>query len=1347
MTYITSLASHIPIDRRLALVEDVALPERTRGAALFADVSGFTPLTLALMRELGPKRGAEELLIYLNPVFDSLVNELHRYGGAVISFAGDAITCWLDGDDGRRAIACALGMQEVMKAYQNMRTSGGTQFSLYIKVAIAAGPGRRLVVGSGDVQKLDVLAGETLLRMAAVEKLADRGEVVVEAPLLTQLDDLVEVGDWRPAGKSRRAGLVSGLSRPVEPEPWPASAVEVLAEAQVKEWLLPPVPGRLRAGQAFLAELRPVVVLFMNFSGLDYDQDDAVGQKLDKFIRWVQTVVTRYDGYLLQLMVGDKGSTVYVSFGAPIAHDDNAVRAVAAALDLRARATSFEGIEQVQLGLSAGPMWTGAYGGTQRSTYGIMGNETNMAARLMAKAEAGQILVSEQVVAAAERHYHFHDLGQIQVKGRDEPMPVWDVAGRRAGASGEWALFAEPVVGRQVALTQLDAALKAVLAGQGRVVRLTGEAGMGKSHVAAQFSHEAVDEGLNLVLGACQSITRSVAYHPWRQIFRTLLDLDQEAVSEEEAVADLTRYVEEHHPVWLLRLPLLGDLLALPLPDNPTTAAFDPGLRQKTLISLAVEMVQTWAQERPLLLVVENAHWLDEASLALTQALAQQALGTQPILLLLVYRPGMLGDEPLLPGLEESSHLAAVELPEMPEDEMNSLVHNRLGGPPSRLLLSVIQIMARGNPFFVLELVDSMNRSDQLARQEDGAWNVGAEIVSALQGANYLFQLEGEWDLRPDANLSALNIGLPDSIHGIILSRLDRLPESHKITLKVSSVIGRYFDLNLLAESHPEDKELEALRDEAEHMEAEQVVHEELRARTTYAFRHHTTHEVAYETLLYTQRQQLHQAVAQALVELEAEAIPQIAHHAFLGQVWPLALQYNLQAGQLAQQLYANQQGIEFYRKALQSATELPESDTTEQRLAIQLALGELLVSTGQYDEAGEQLAQALSLADAQGDLEAQARACRWFGRSHELRGEYPAAVDWLDRGLATLDGQTSSEGAEILLIAGLIQLRQGEYDTTLELCRRSLRLADSLTDAAVRARTYNLMGIVDRRRGESEAAVNRFRQSLAQYEHLHNVYGQATSHNLIANGLFAQGHWTESDQHYRQSLNLFTQLGDSYNQVLVNNNLGGIALKQGRLEAALGYYERAVRQLEQSGGSQWVLGALQMNTANTLIQRGELEAATGRLLMAEDYFERAQLRDLLPELYALSAELALRQGHPDEARSHGRRSLDLARELEMPPEEGHTLRLMGEIAQAQQQFEQAEQQLQAADAILTDAGDEYEIARARLSLARLYAAQEQTEPALAALTSAEEIFQRLGAALDLEQIQTLRQELRSMAT
>src|SRR6476469_7239040 len=180
-------APYIPMDRRQALAAGRELPTMTAGAALFADISGFTPLTEALARELGPQRVAEELTRQLNLIDSRLIDEVDRYRGSVIGFAGDAITCWFDADDGRRAVACALAIQQIVRQIGALTTPSSRAITLAIKVAVAAGPARRFQVGDPLVQRIDVLAGATVFRMAEAEQQAEKDEVVVGAEVVTNV--------------------------------------------------------------------------------------------------------------------------------------------------------------------------------------------------------------------------------------------------------------------------------------------------------------------------------------------------------------------------------------------------------------------------------------------------------------------------------------------------------------------------------------------------------------------------------------------------------------------------------------------------------------------------------------------------------------------------------------------------------------------------------------------------------------------------------------------------------------------------------------------------------------------------------------------------------------------------------------------------------------------------------------------------------------------------------------------------------------------------------------------------------------------------------------------------------
>lgn len=1345
-----SSIAYLPMDRLLAMAEGKELPERTRGAAMFADISGFTPLTEMLARTLGPKRGAEELTVYLNRVYDALITELHRFGGSVIGFSGDAITCWFDDADQSvllptlRATAAALAMQDAMKQFTDLQVSGADSVSLKMKAAVATGPVRRFVVGDPLYTRLDVMAGKTLENLVNAEHQAHKGEIILDSAAVEAIGERVQISEWRTdEHTAERFAVVTGLNEDVAgiEKNWQAPELEASALEQLQTWLLPSVYRLLRAGQGeFLAELRSAAALFLRFGGIDYDSDDDAPQKLDAFIRQVQKILARFDGSLLQLTLGDKGSYLYAAFGAPIAHEDDVDRAASAALDLQGLTAQFDFLEPLQIGLTYGRMRVGAYGSSARRTYGALGDAVNLSARLMQAARPGQILANDSFQSRAGAAFVWEELPPIQVKGKSDPIALYRLLrmrNRRAGFSFD-ARFPLTPVGREAIVAGLRSSLEKTLSTseKGQIVCLIGEAGMGKSHLAAHFIRQVNENRSQVVVGVCQNVTRSAAYTPWRQIFNSLLGLEDS--SEQEAIDRLTSNLQTTQLGWALRLPLLGDLLGLPIPDNPTTAAMDSTLRQSSLFSLVVEMLQIWARSKPLLLVIDNAHWMDEASQSLLQTVAQQVCGTAPVLMLLAMRPSQLGDTPMFAELASLSNYAEFALPPMTATEIAAVTERILDAAPNRLLLDIIQRMAHGNPFFVGELLSAMKAGGQIKLSPEGLWWVSHELLNVLRRANFVTQVEGQWQLHSDADFSTVKLGIPDSIHGLILSHLDRLPETHKMTLKVSSVIGYTIDLELLTLSHPENKSKLEIEAEATFMENEDVLQSEVSKEKRYAFMHHTTQEVAYDTLLFAQRQQLHRAVAEALIRYLPDATTQIAYHAYVGEIWPLSLQYNLQAGAQARQLHATQQGIDFYQKALESAQLLPESDTAKERAQIHLALGELYISAGQYDEARQHLQACMEMTETQNDFETYAQACRWYGRSYEQQGEYDQALTLLDAGLAALKGFSSLEEAEISLVAGLINVRKGNYDQALALCERSLQVGQERNDVAVQARTYNLLGIIDLRRS-SGSAIEKFEESLRQYEQIGNIYGQATCHNLIANGYFAKGELSLADLHYRQSLEMFVQIGHVYNQVLGNNNLGGIAVRQGRLDAALGYYQQALRQLQQIHGSLWVFGALHQNIGNTLLQRSEWDAASLELQRALDFFNQAKVRDLLPELYGQFAELHLRQNDLDAAERDGQRSLELARELTMPREEGHNLRIMGEIALARGDVARAEEYLQSSYTILNEADDEYECGRTQLVLAELYLLQKKYEDGLKLLTQCSAIFERLQASLDLAKAQALR--------
>ncbi len=556
---------YLPQDRQYALLHQTSLAGAGEYSLLFCDISGFTPLTETLLRRFGSGRGAELLTFYLNAIYDALIGEIDAYGGSVIGFAGDAMTCLFPTTNGAlSATACALAMQAAMGGrFRQILLPDADSIALAMKIAVVTGPVRRFLVGDPQIQVMDVLAGTLLDHMVVLERMADAGDILLDEASFAQLGSAAGIAEWRESSELRtRAALIDGLAVDLGRIRAAISPIVPLAEipdpAATRAWLLPPIYARLTDGSAqFFADVRPTVVLFLSFQGIDYDHDPAAERKLQTYLRWCQQTLARYEGFLLQLVTGDKGSYFYAAFGAPLAHDDDPERAVAAALALRDLPASCAFIESVRIGISTGWVYAGAYGGRHRRTYGVLGDEVNMAARLMQAAAPGQVLVSQRIARVVAHLYDLQSLGEIRIKGKAAPVAISAVAGRHQRIQAPSGLFVYHVlVGRERELAWLDQLLPPVLAGNGRIAMVEGAAGVGKSQLIAGWSNRVRQRGVRVIVGMCRSVNQRIAYTPWRPIVCNLLNISPTRLPNlplEEQIGQLEAAVKAANPAWLLR--------------------------------------------------------------------------------------------------------------------------------------------------------------------------------------------------------------------------------------------------------------------------------------------------------------------------------------------------------------------------------------------------------------------------------------------------------------------------------------------------------------------------------------------------------------------------------------------------------------------------------------------------------------------------------------------------------------------------------------------------------------------------------------------------------------------------
>ena len=1139
------------MDRCQAIVAGDELPDRVYGAALFADISGFTPLTAALAAEFGRQRGAELVLDYINPIYEALIGKLHDYRGSVIGFAGDSITCWLDGGAGgsggadrsggagssggagRRAVTCALAMQQVMRAFATITTPGGRSVALAIKIGIAAGPARRFLVGNPAVHNFEALAGATLERMAAAEGQAQKGEVIASREVIDALGKDLVVSEWRAEGGF---AAVSALANPAPADPWPPLPQGRLPLETLRAWIDDPVIERLEGGAGFLAELRPVTALFIRFSGIDYDGDDAAGQKLDIFLHRVQQALGHYDGYLLQLTIGDKGSNLLAVFGAPVAHDDDEQRCVAAALDLRQASRDLDFIQDLRLGISQGLAWAGAVGGQTRCIYSVMGDEVNMAARLMGKAAPGQILVAGHVAQATGQSFQFHDLGRVMVKGKEQPISVAEAVERRSQARARLSgLFHTPLVGREQILADLHAWLRQAWNGEGATIRLEAPAGVGKSHLAAVLVAQAAEQGWQIAPGLCSSIDQRAAYTPWRQAFEMLLGLT--GLDPAAQVDRLQTRLESANPDWALRLPLMGDLLGLAIPDTPLTASLEPRQRRDSLTALVVEILRTWAGRQPLLIVLEDVHWIDEVSAALTVMVAR-GLQSAPAILLVVQRPPLSVDQPILPELDDLGRYHRLELGDLTRAGIAVLAENRLGGPLGRLALDLVWLQAQGNPFFSEELLDALQEAGYLENKPGQGWELSQPAFDALLGAGCLEKVDGEWRMVENPPLSAAALDIPDSVQGAVLARLDRLPEAQKLTLKVASVIGRTFALDLLRDVHPLQPEAGALHETVELAGRRDFVRlENPGDNPVYIFKHNTSQEVAYSTLLFAQRQDLHGRVGgwyeqqygdipPAELTLDSPLAP---HYSLLAHHWQHAERpererhYAGLAGEQAAKKFANESAVRYFGRAFDLAPE-DEIDTRYRLLTGREAVLDVM-SDRQSQE--RDLAALETIAQARGAPAWNAAVALRRARFADLTGEHEQALAALQSAIADAAAlQDLSLESRAYHQWGRLLWKQGQPVEGREKLERGLELALRVGDRLQEGRCYIDIADTFIEQADFPSAMAYYQRSLDAYQEVGYRLGEISCLVDISATLDENGRHVEARQNRERALRLCRTIG-----------------------------------------------------------------------------------------------------------------------------------------------------------------------------------------------------------------------------
>jgi class 3 adenylate cyclase/tetratricopeptide (TPR) repeat protein len=1038
----------------------------------------------------------------------------------------------------------------------------------------------------------------------------------------------------------------------------------------------------LTSRSALEGERKQVTVLFADLKGsteLIRDLDPEAAQRLlDPALQRMMDAVHRFEGTVNQVL----GDGIMALFGAPLAHEDHALRACYAALAMHAAIRTYAeearrayGVSvQMRVGLNSGTVVVRAIGNDLHMEYSAVGQTTHLAARMEQLATPGSILLTADTLRLVEGLVQVNALGPIPVKGLPEPVAVFELVGATALRQRFQARAAQGLtrfVGRQRELDALHQALDQAGAGHGQVVALVGEAGVGKSRLVHEFAHAHYTQGWRVLESLSVSYGKATPYFPVIELLKRYCHLEDhddhrtirakvtgQVLALDEALQDTTP-------------ALLALLEALPA-DSPFLT-LDPPQRRQRMLDALKRVVLRESQEQPLLLVFEDLHWIDAETQALLNSLVE-SLPTARLLLLVNYRPEYQH------GWGSKSYYTQLRLDPLPPASADELLQALLGEDPSLApLIPLLIARTAGNPFFLEESVQTL---------------VEAGILVGALGAYRLTQ-------------PLPHIQMPATVQAVLAARIDRLRLEDKRLLQTAAVIGHEVALPLLRAiaDCPDD----ALHRSLAQLQAAEFLYEmRLFPEHAYTFKHALTHEVAYGSLLQERRRALHTRIVEALEALArdhlAEQVERLAQHALRGEVWTKALAYCQQAGEKAMACSAHREAVGYFEQALGALAQLPESpDRGAQAVDLRLALRSALRPLGEFERILTVLSEAEALA-------------------------------------ATLDD--SHRKGQVAIFLSNHFYGRGAYDQALAAAQRALALATASEDVGLRAMANHYFGEAYLLQGNYRQAIAYFGQTVAAIEGTQRLerFGQIFLPAVATRSYLAWCHaelgtFTEGQTLGEEGLRIAEAVAHPASLMFASRGLGLLALRQGDLPKALPRLEQAIGICRDTDMPAFLsVMAAHLGSAYALV--GRIADAVPLLTQA---VEQATALEMLAHqaLCALPlAEAQLLAGCLEEAHAVTERTLAHARVHGERGHEAYTLRLLGDIAARREPpaSDQAKAYYQQALTLAEELGMRPLQAHCHRGLGTLYVQTGRPKQARTALAIAIELYRTMDMTFWLPQ-------------
>jgi class 3 adenylate cyclase/tetratricopeptide (TPR) repeat protein len=904
-----------------------------------------------------------------------------------------------------------------------------------------------------------------------------------------------------------------------------------------------------RARNSMLGERRVITILFCDVKG-----STAAAEKVDPEV-WTEIMngvfehmirpIYRYEGLVPRLM----GDAILAFFGAPITHEDDPQRAVLAGLKIQEGVKSYadeirikHGLEfGLRVGINTGLVVVGEIGSDLRMEYTAIGDAINLAARMEQTAQVGTIQISEETYKLIAPFFNVEPLGEVEVKGKSAPVKIYRVLGVRSTPGNLRGLegLSSPLVGRDAQLLLLKDRLKDLERGVGSAIAVIGEAGLGKSTLISELKK--LDEGSrhSWLRGDSLSYTRSISYYPWRQVIRQAIDAHENDSPDE--VRHKLAYAYDRYPTPIGDIPFLEAALAVESEaSSKIVMSFQGDALTQRMSEAARVFLTGLAMESPLVIVLDDLHWADEASLSLLLNIANMS-ATQPVVFICMARPDQ--DSPswdciqkLDEKLEDSFH--AVNLDPLQANQTETLLNYLLGEKDLPKSISDLIIdKAEGNPFFVEEIIRSLIETKQIVL-ENSHWRAVSDSA---------------------------NLTLPNTLRGVLSARIDRLPETSKHVLQNAAVIGRLFDLRVLSRltglNGGLDPHIQYLK-EVSLIEAQ---------REEYAFRHVLIQESAYESILIKVRTELHRLIGETLEELHADRIeefaPVLAYHFYNAQD-ERSLKYDLIAGEKAARLYANAEAAMHFRRALEIARR-KNSDLSQIRHLF-YELGRVLELVGRYKQALENYDEFQKFGRECGDrsiemaaLMAKAPLYSTFTPLHDTSLSEQILIRALE-----ISQEIGDRVAQARLNWNLMlnYLFSKHFDQALEHGELALQLARASTDREQLAYVLNDLCRLYTCRGEFDRAHVAIEEARELWRLLGNEVMLADSFGSEAESYFNAGEFDLSLERSQQGLEITERIENLWGQSYERMLMSFVRFERGELGPGIQLAEQSIELADKAG-------------------------------------------------------------------------------------------------------------------------------------------------------------------------------------